>query len=116
MTVCAQVTPRVRDQSPRNLPRGEALLDFDKLPPVVFVRRRRDGDVFHPYGQVSETKLKDFLVKQKIPRAERDRIPLICTPVEIIWVGGIRTGEKWKVSGSTKKALHLKLIPGRSDL
>ncbi len=116
MTVCAQVTPRVRDQSPRDMPRCDALLDFDQLPPALFVRRRRKGDVFHPYGQVSDTKLKDFLIKQKIPRAERDRIPLICTPENIIWVGGIRIGEKCKVSGSTKNVLHLKLIPGRSDL
>jgi tRNA(Ile)-lysidine synthase len=114
MTVCAEAHPRLPDQSPRNLPRCEALLDFDKLSSAMFVRRRREGDVFHPYGQAAESKLKDFLIKQKIPRAERDRIPLICSPGEIIWVGGIRTGEKWKVCDSTKKVLHLKLIPGRS--
>lgn len=110
-TVCAELYNGEAGRSPRDLPRNEALLDFDKLPPDIFVRRRLEGDVFHPYGQVSELKLKDFLIKQKIPRAERDRIPLVCTPREIIWVGGIRTGEKWKVCGSTKKMLHLKLIP-----
>ncbi|MFX4263543.1 tRNA lysidine(34) synthetase TilS [Pelotomaculum propionicicum] len=111
-TVCAELSSGESERNPRSLPGSEALLDFDKLPPVVYVRRRLAGDVFHPYGQVSEIKLKDFLIKQKIPREERERLPLVCTPKEIIWVGGIRTGEKWKVSDSTRKMLHLKLIPG----
>jgi tRNA(Ile)-lysidine synthase len=113
VSVCAEILSWAQDQNPRDLPTCEAMLDYEKLPPTLFVRSRRDGDVFHPYGQVSETKLKDFLIKQKIPRAERNRIPLICTPEDIIWVGGIRTGEKWKVSGSTKTVLHLKLISVR---
>jgi tRNA(Ile)-lysidine synthase len=112
MTVWAELSSGERGSSPRNLPQREALLDFDKLPPVIFVRRRLEGDVFHPYGQGSGSKLKDFFIKQKIPREERDRVPLICTPEEIIWAGGIRIGEKWKVCNSTKKMLHLKLIPG----
>lgn len=112
ITVSAELTCGEPEGSPRNLPPGEALLDFDSLPPVLYVRRRLAGDVFHPYGQASELKLKDFLIKQKIPREERERIPLICTPEEIIWVGGIRTGEKWKVRESTRNMLHLKLIPG----
>ncbi|MDD4766796.1 MAG: tRNA lysidine(34) synthetase TilS [Desulfotomaculaceae bacterium] len=103
------------DCNPRKLPRSEALLDFEQLPPDLFVRRRLAGDVFRPYGQSSELKLKDFFIKQKIPREERDRIPLVCTPQEIIWVGGVRPGEKWKIGGSTKKMLHLKLNRGKSS-
>lgn len=96
---------------PGALPPGEALLDAEKLPPKMFVRRRREGDSFHPFGQASAVKLKDFLIKQKVPREERDRIPLVGTPGEIIWVGGIRTGEKWKVEPTTKRVLHLRLDP-----
>ncbi len=99
--------------NPKTLPRDEALLDFEKLPNAIFVRRRRAGDVFHPYGRSTALKLKDFLIKQRVPRAARDRLPLICTPREIVWVGGVRTGEKWKVGGSTKRILHLKVIPGK---
>lgn len=105
-----------QDCNPRSLPRSEALLDFDKFPSDIFVRRRLAGDVFCPYGQASALKLKDFFIKQKIPREERDRIPLICTPQEIIWVGGVRPGEKWKVGASTKRMLHLKLNPRKLSL
>lgn len=94
---------------PRSLPSSEAVLDYNKLPPRIFVRRRREGDMFQPYGHVSGFKLKDFFIKQKIPREARDRVPLVCTPDEIVWVAGIRTGEKWKVTGETTRILHLKI-------
>lgn len=97
--------------APGDLPPEEALLDFAKLPPRVYVRRRREGDYFQPYGQSSPVKLKDFLIKQKISRVRRDRIPLVCTPEEIIWAGGVRTGEKWKVEKHTTKLLYMKLMP-----
>lgn len=114
-TIYAGLSQRPHQCAPGSLPPSEALLDFEKLPPQIFVRRRLEGDVFYPYGQVSEMKLKDFFIKQKIPREERDRIPLVCTPEEIAWAGGIRTGEKWKVDEKTIQALHLKLTRGQPD-
>ncbi|OPX84470.1 MAG: tRNA(Ile)-lysidine synthase [Pelotomaculum sp. PtaB.Bin104] len=99
---------------PRSLPVTEAVLDFEKLPQQLYVRKRLKGDVFYPYGQHSAMKLKDFLIKQRIKREERDSLPLVSTPKEIIWVGGVRIGENWKVDNSTKKALHLKLTRGAS--
>lgn len=107
--VLASVVPKTQSQEPKQLPLTEALLDYDKLPPAIFVRRRMDGDVFHPYGLASGLKLKDFLIKQKIPRENRDRIPLISTPQEIVWVCGIRVGEKWKVDKNTKRVLYLRM-------
>ncbi len=111
-TIHASMLPLPQFQDPKNLPPSEALLDYDKLPPVIFVRRRQDGDVFSPYGQVSELKLKDFLINLKIPREERDSIPLVSTPGEIIWVAGLRVGEKWKVDENTKRLLRLKVVSG----
>jgi len=113
-TICAAEVSAGYMKGPKELPPEEALLDFDKLPPRIFVRRRQEGDVFNPYGQASPIKLKDFFIKQKIPRAKRDRLPLVSTPGEIIWVGGIRTGEKWKVDGNTKRMLHLRIFPAQA--
>lgn len=111
-TIYATLAPRIPVREPKSLPLVEALLDYAKLPPQMFVRRRLEGDVFYPYGQVSELKLKDFFIKQKVPREERDLIPLVSTPEEIVWVGGLRTGERWKVDENTVRVLHLKLVEG----
>ena len=107
--IYAVVMPREAAGDPRRLPPEEALLDLARLPSRIFVRRRREGDVFHPFGYASRTKLKDFLIKQKIPREKRDKIPLVSTPGEIIWAGGVRTGERFKIKDTTGQVLHLKL-------
>ncbi len=109
-TVYTELFRRDPSHKPENLPPSEAMLDFDKLPPRVFVRRRREGDVFKPFGQTTELKLKDFFIKQKVSRKERDWVPLIGTPNKILWVGGIRTGESYKIDQKTDQVLYLKLL------
>jgi tRNA(Ile)-lysidine synthase len=108
-TVYAELLPLSERQDPKKLPPTEVLLDFDKLPQQLLVRRRREGDVFHPFGLPAELKLKEFLIKQKVPRAKRDHLPLVGTPEDIVWVAGLRSGEKWKVDQTTKRVLHLKV-------
>ena len=54
------------------------------------IRTRRPGDRFQPFGMDREKKLQDFYVNEKIPRAWRDRIPLIVSERGIAWVVGHR--------------------------
>lgn len=110
-TLYAELEPATMRQDPKKLPPDEALLDFDKLPQQLFVRRRREGDVFHPFGLPAGLKLKEFLIKQKVPQAKRDRLPLVGTPEDIVWVAGLRPGEKWKIDHTTRRVLHLKIVP-----
>ncbi|AEG13854.1 tRNA(Ile)-lysidine synthase [Desulfofundulus kuznetsovii DSM 6115] len=98
---------------PRFLSAREALLDYDTLPGLLAVRRRRDGDRFHPLGMPARTKLKKFLIEQGIPRQERDCLPLVVAGDEIIWVGGVRPGEPWKVTPETKRCLYLQILEGK---
>lgn len=92
------------------LPPDEALLDYDSLQPPLYVRRRRPGDVFHPFGYPAPVKLKNFLIDQKVPRYLRDRLPLVVDATGIVWVGGVRIGERNRVTSETKNCLHLRLI------
>jgi len=107
--IFAEVIPVGSAPDPGALPATEALFDFERLPAGLYVRQRLSGDVFMPYGMRAAVKLKDFLIKQKVPREERDRLPIVATPEEIIWVGGVRTAENWKVTAGTKKILYLKI-------
>lgn len=43
----------------------------------VTVRNRREGDVFSPYGMTGSKKVKEYFINSKIPRGERDRVPII---------------------------------------
>jgi tRNA(Ile)-lysidine synthase len=112
--VRADLVPFDLRMEPKKLPPTEALLDWDKLPDKLYVRRRKAGDRFHPFGMPAEFKLKEFFIKQKIPLAQRDQLPLVGTPEAIVWVAGLRSGEKWKIDSATKRVLHLKIVPWQS--
>lgn len=94
---------------PALLPLNEAFLDLAKMPSQLYVRQRLPGDVFQPYGQKLPMKLKNFFINQKIPRNVRDTFPLICTTKDIIWVAGLRVGEKWKITENTENILYARM-------
>ena len=51
----------------------------------LLLRTRRAGDRFRPKGMNGQSrKLKDWMIDRKIPRALRERIPLLCANSEII--------------------------------
>lgn len=86
--------------------------DFDKIQGTMTVRYRREGDRFTPIGMKGSRKLKDIFIDLKIPREERDQIPLICFDKEIAWVIGYNISEKYKIDQYTKKILEIKIESG----
>jgi len=86
-----------------------ASFDEDKLVFPLSARPRGDGDYFYPAGFGKRKKLQDFFVDEKIPRDERNRIPLIVSGNDIIWVVGYRGDDRFRVTGETKRVLKLEL-------
>ena len=87
--------------------RWEACLDAAKTGSVLWVRRRRRGDRFVPLGMEQTKKLQDFLVDEKVPRGERDRIPVVATLEQIAWVVGYRIDDRLKVTDGARRILRL---------
>jgi tRNA(Ile)-lysidine synthase len=85
-----------------------AYLDLDKVGDRLLVRPRKRGDRFQPLGLAQPKKLNEFMIDAKIPRAWRQRVPIVCSAEHIIWVVGWRIDERAKVSEKTKKVLRLK--------
>ena len=71
----------------------QAVLDAESMEGPIRVRTRRPGDRFQPLGMSQPKKLQDFMVDSKVPRAWRDRVPLVVTPGGIAWVVGWRPAE-----------------------
>ena len=82
--------------------------DYDKIVNDIEVRRRKAGDTIKPYGMKGKKKLKDLFMDLKIPREDRDEIPLVCFNNEIAWIVGIRTSEDFKINKNTKNILSIK--------
>ena len=89
----------------------QAVFDLDRLQLPLTLRRRRDGDRFHPFGMQGTKKLKDLLIDAKVPRQERERVPVLMSGTEIIWVVGYRTSEPSKIRPGTKRRLYLSYSP-----
>jgi len=93
--------------------RTSVLLDAGGMEFPLRIRPRRPGDFFFPYGFGKRKKLQDFLVDEKVPRDERDSIPLVLTGDDIIWVAGYRADDRYRVTESTKKFLRLVIVKGK---
>ena len=86
----------------------EAHFDFDKIVGPIGIRNRRSGDRFCPMGLGGMKKIQDLLVDAKIPRRERDRIPLLVTEQEIMWAVGLRISQSYCVTPATERVLHVR--------
>lgn len=71
------------------------------------VRNRRDGDRFSPLGMNGTKKLKDFMIDEKIDKARRDSVLLLCDGDEIVWVAGHRMSDLYKVEKGTENLLEI---------
>jgi tRNA(Ile)-lysidine synthase len=72
-------------------------------------RPRKNGDCFYPLGFGKRRKLQDFFVDQKVPRDERNRVPLIVSGDEILWVVGHRADDRFKVTEKTRRVIRLEV-------
>ena len=100
------------------LPDGkfEALFDYERLKAEfgetlpLTVRNRQRGDRFQPYGMQGTKKIKDFLIDTKVPRYERDSIPLLVCGEEVLWLISYTTSELFKIKPRTRQYLRLRYV------
>lgn len=83
--------------------------DYDKIKGDIKLRYRRNGDKFIPLGMKGSKKLKDLFIDLKIPKDERDNIPLVVFEDEIGWIVGYRISDKFKVEKDSKNILQIKI-------
>ena len=90
-----------------------ALLDRSAIRETVTIRSRRPGDRVRLLRSPGSRKLQDVFVDHKIPVGHRDRIPLIESDGEIIWVPGIGIAESAKVTAATTEVALFRFSSGR---
>jgi tRNA(Ile)-lysidine synthase len=85
------------------------VVDADRTGSLLTVRAREKGDIFYPMGFGRRKKLQDFFVDEKVPRDERDGVPIIVSGDDIVWIAGHRGDERFKVTEGTRRFLKLEL-------
>jgi len=87
-----------------------ACFDLAKVGQKLTLRQRRPGDRFQPLGMDQPKKLNRFMIDSKIPRSWRGRVPVVCSPQQIVWVVGWRIDERASVTDTTRQILRLEMV------
>ncbi|MBQ7933494.1 MAG: tRNA lysidine(34) synthetase TilS [Lachnospiraceae bacterium] len=87
--------------------------DYDKINESMKIRTRQTGDYLTirlDEHRVVHKSLKDYMVTEKIPAYERDRIRLLAVGSHVVWLPGYRISEEFKVNKNTKQILQVQLV------
>ncbi|NFG58367.1 tRNA lysidine(34) synthetase TilS [Clostridium botulinum] len=81
--------------------------DLDKINENILFRTRKNGDKITPLGMKGQKKLKDIFINMKVPKEERDLIPVICFDNDIAWILGLQISDNFKVTNNSKNILKI---------
>ncbi|MDP2883148.1 MAG: tRNA lysidine(34) synthetase TilS [Azonexus sp.] len=110
----AMVTLRLLDALPEGWEaQAPATLyfDADKVGFPLMGRSFETGDRFHPLGAPGRKKVGDFFTDQKIPAAQRRRIPILTDQEGIIAILGMRPDQRAAIGPRTRRILSVSLHP-----
>lgn len=96
------------DEIPKNL--YTKWVDYDRIKGNLVVRTRKNGDFIRVGANLGKKKLKDLFIDMKVPKEERNDVPIVADENEVIWVVGYRMNDAYKVTTNTKTILQLEYI------
>ena len=89
-------------------------LDRAALGAELLVRAWRPGDRMAPLGLGGTKSLQDLFTARRVARARRTTVPVVESGGEIVWVAGVATSERFKVTERTREAAYLSAVEARS--
>ena len=100
---------KISPENPFDYPKNKYTkwFDYDKIKTDLVLRTRMPGDWLGIGHEGHRKKLKDFFIDAKIPRPDRDRIPLLAMGSEVLWVIGHRTSDHYNICGTTRQVLEV---------
>lgn len=84
-------------------------LDAECIDFPLKVRHWQKGDLFRPLGMEKFKKLSDFFVDEKLSRVEKERVWLLISGDDIVWVVGHRIDDRFKVTKTTRNILEIRI-------
>ncbi len=82
-------------------------VDGDKLAYPLQLRKWREGDVFQPFGMKGKKKLSKFFKDEKLSLVTKEKIWVLCSANQIVWVISLRPDDRFKVDGKTERILKI---------
>ena len=88
-----------------HLTKTEAIFDAEQLNFPLKLRKWEEGDWFYPFGLKGKKKLSKFFKDLKFSTLDKESVWLLCNDQDIIWVVGVRTDDRYKVTPNTSQFL-----------
>ena len=85
-------------------------LDRKKLTFPLQLRKWKEGDYFYPFGMIGKKKLSKFFKDEKLSLVAKEKIWVLSSGNQIVWVVGMRSDNRFKVEKDTKEILKITLI------
>jgi tRNA(Ile)-lysidine synthase len=87
------------------------VLDAERLgSSVLEVRPWRAGDRIRPLGLSGSKALSDLFADRRVPRAQRETLPVLVCDGEIAWIPGVATAQRFRVDPSTRRIVVLRAV------
>lgn len=84
------------------------MFDYDKIKGNLHIRNRESKDSLLLKETGGRKSLKRYMIDEKIPQKERDKIPVLADDEDVVWLIGYRIGAGYKVTPDTKRILIVK--------
>ncbi|EZH72125.1 potassium ABC transporter ATPase [Aquimarina atlantica] len=82
-------------------------VDKEKLKYPLTVRKWKEGDYFYPLGMKGKKKLSKYFKDEKLSLLAKERVWLLCSGKEIIWIINYRADNRFKIIPQTKQILKI---------
>ncbi len=102
--ISLKVTPVQKNGIKFNENPYEEYIDKSKITKSLKIRNWEEGDVFVPLGMCGTMKVSDFLTNQKIALIDKEKVLVLVSGNEIVWIVGHRVSDKFKVDKTTFEA------------
>lgn len=84
--------------------------DCDKIAGDIVIRTRQEGDYLIINSDGGSKSISDYFVNAKVPRSQRDQIPLVCDGHHVLWVVGYRISEYYKITQETTNVVEIRYV------
>lgn len=86
-------------------------VDQEKLVFPLILRHWNEGDVFQPFGMEGKSKKVSKLFKdEKLSLIDKEKVWLLCSNNQVVWVVGIRQDERFKLDPNSNNLLKIECI------